>query len=114
MVELAASGGRLDGYRELAAKLAKKDEQIDRLRAEIERLREECLTRHADQRAKAEEIERLRATNHLDIVLPPFGHSFTLPSDRLDMAALDWMRQNCVIVTREEWERVRQSNKTAT
>jgi hypothetical protein len=39
MVELAASGGRLDGYRELAAKLAKKDEQIDRLRAEIERLR---------------------------------------------------------------------------
>jgi predicted RNase H-like nuclease (RuvC/YqgF family) len=27
---------------------------------EIERLREECLTRHADQRAKAEEIERLR------------------------------------------------------
>jgi hypothetical protein len=62
----------------------------------------------------AAEIERLRATNHLDIVLPPFGHSFTLPSDRLDMAALDWMRQNCVIVTREEWERVRQSNKTAT
>jgi hypothetical protein len=29
--------------------------------AEIERLREECLTRHADQRAKAEEIERLRS-----------------------------------------------------
>jgi hypothetical protein len=35
MVELAAGGGRLDGYRELAAKLAKKDEEIDRLRQQV-------------------------------------------------------------------------------
>lgn len=35
MVEMAASGGRLDGYRELADKLAAKDAEIDRLRAEL-------------------------------------------------------------------------------
>jgi hypothetical protein len=34
MVEKAASGGVLDGYRELATKLAKRDETIDSLRHE--------------------------------------------------------------------------------
>lgn len=35
MVQMAASGGRLDGYRDLADKLAAKDGEIERLRAEI-------------------------------------------------------------------------------
>ena len=35
MVEKAASGGRLDGYRELAGKLAAKDAENDRLRAAL-------------------------------------------------------------------------------
>lgn len=36
MVGMAASGGRLDGYRDLADKLAAKDAELDRLRAHIE------------------------------------------------------------------------------
>lgn len=35
MVEIQASGGRLDGYRELADKLAARDAEIDRLRAAV-------------------------------------------------------------------------------
>lgn len=35
MVELQASGGRLDGYRALGAKVAEREEQIDALRAEL-------------------------------------------------------------------------------
>ena len=40
MVELSASGGRLDGYREMGRQLAEKDEQIDALRARIDYLEE--------------------------------------------------------------------------
>lgn len=36
MVEKAASGGRLDGYRELADKLAATEAELDRLRAHVE------------------------------------------------------------------------------
>lgn len=36
MVEKAASGGVLDGYRELAGKLAERDAEIDRLRGQLQ------------------------------------------------------------------------------
>jgi hypothetical protein len=61
---------------------------------------------HPLYQAAADEIERLRATNHVDLVLPPFGHAFTIPTDRLDMESLKWMRENCVIVTKAEWDRL--------
>ncbi|MCU0806241.1 MAG: hypothetical protein MUF79_14320 [Burkholderiales bacterium] len=39
---------------------------------------------------KAErELAEARETNHVDLVLPPFGHAFTLPCGRLDMDALE-------------------------
>lgn len=47
MVEIQASGGRLDGYRELGAKCAT-------LETEIERLRTELATRHNASLEKAE------------------------------------------------------------
>lgn len=43
MVEMAASGGRLDGYRELADKLAAKDGEIERMTEENRRLRADLL-----------------------------------------------------------------------
>jgi hypothetical protein len=46
MVEIAASGGRLDGYRELGAKLAARDAEIDKLRGEVthwRKARRDCL-----------------------------------------------------------------------
>lgn len=43
MVEMAASGGRLDGYRELADELAAKDGEIERLTDENGRLRADLL-----------------------------------------------------------------------
>lgn len=55
MVETAAGGGVLDGYRELGAKLAEKD-------AEIERLREENSTFSDSLAAKADRIDRLGET----------------------------------------------------
>jgi chromosome segregation ATPase len=54
MVEIQASGGRLDGYRELAQKLADRDAEIDRLRAEAESF-------HMDYRMKCDEETRAQA-----------------------------------------------------
>jgi hypothetical protein len=74
MVEIQASGGRLDGYRELADKLAARDKEIDRLRAENRQAKEavavlgagrplgDIVGLHTAQNAIAE-AERLRAEN---------------------------------------------------
>jgi hypothetical protein len=43
----------------------------------------------------------------LEFILPPFGHAMTIPVDTLNHTALKWVQDNCVIVTREEWDRVR-------
>jgi len=43
----------------------------------------------------------------LDLTLPPFGHALTIPVPQLDSRALEWLRDNCVIVSKEEWDRVR-------
>jgi hypothetical protein len=74
MVEIQASGGRLDGYRELADKLAARDAEIDRLRAENAQAKEaiavlgagrplgDIIGLHTAQNAIAE-AKRLRAEN---------------------------------------------------
>jgi hypothetical protein len=43
----------------------------------------------------------------VDLTLPPFGHGFTIPVPALDNQALRWLQENCVLVTKEEWDRVR-------
>ena len=62
-----------------------------------------------DMREAADEIESLRAQLNAEreIVLPPFGHSFTVPVDRLDAGFLAWLRQHCVIVTEAEYTSLR-------
>lgn len=66
-------------------------------------------TQHCIGCRAADAIERLRAqlNSERDFVLPPFGHSFTVPHDRMDEQFLAWLRQNCVIVTEAEYARLR-------
>ena len=35
--------------------------------------------------------------------LPPFAHSFTVPTQQMDEDFLRWIQQNCVISTEAEW-----------
>jgi len=72
MVEIQASGGRLDGYRELAQKLADRDSEIDRLRdenaaqlAELHRISDALGTMEGP--SSVDHIVRLRA--RLDWIL---------------------------------------------
>ncbi len=61
------------------------------------------------------ELGRLRRRNRdlertatmYESILPPFGHAVTVPVDRMDWQFLKWVTDNCVIVTRAEWDRVR-------
>jgi hypothetical protein len=49
-------------------------------------------------RAQEERTQKISAA-----VLPPFGHSFTVPVRSWEVV-LGWLHKHCVIVTRAEWE----------
>jgi hypothetical protein len=72
-----------------------KEAEVERLRKEVIHWREarrSCI--EAGDMMKAE-IDRLRSTNYADLVYPPFGESFIMPTEKVDW---QWIRDNCVVI----------------
>lgn len=74
-----------------------------------ERLRSEQNPGLAVRQQAADALERLTAENAAlrDLSFPPFGHEFTVPTDKMDAEFLSWIRRNCLIVTEDHYTALR-------
>lgn len=83
MVEKAASGGTLDGYRELGAKLANAEAEIERLRATVDRLQQQWAENAPAVRYKTERDALRTALRDCDAVARARGDKYGL-CDQID------------------------------